>query len=191
MCTTPIQSLIDALPGKVSSKTGDAYGRKRRIESDTFISFVMVKKAARWEELTPSLTRLCCDALGDFSMLNATDDVRIDNLRPLLPPATLTELPCRGMCDWLHPENRRYRVNAMIGFGCGWSLFGTRPKSRSRICVSLEKIRESRRLSSGCDGVYFEKPRTTVGWKGLINDPSSMAVLISTPLAQARSSYAR
>jgi 3-deoxy-7-phosphoheptulonate synthase len=22
--------------------------------------------------------------------------------------------------------------------------------------------------------VYFEKPRTTVGWKGLINDPTSM-----------------
>jgi len=22
-----------------------------------------------------------------------------------------------------------------------------------------------------CDAIYFEKPRTTVGWKGLINDP--------------------
>ena len=29
--------------------------------------------------------------------------------------------------------------------------------------------------------VYFEKPRTTVGWKGLINDPDrSITVLIST-----------
>jgi len=29
--------------------------------------------------------------------------------------------------------------------------------------------------------VYFEKPRTTVGWKGLINDPVGAAVLALVP----------
>ena len=29
--------------------------------------------------------------------------------------------------------------------------------------------------------VYFEKPRTTTGWKGLINDPTSTAPATSTP----------
>ena len=34
--------------------------------------------------------------------------------------------------------------------------------------------------------VYFEKPRTTVGWKGLINDPLPMEALISMLIGQAQ-----
>ncbi|MEY3642510.1 MAG: hypothetical protein RLZZ149_438, partial [Pseudomonadota bacterium] len=34
-------------------------------------------------------------------------------------------------------------------------------KERSRLSTDLEIVMR----------VYFEKPRTTVGWKGLINDP--------------------
>ena len=36
--------------------------------------------------------------------------------------------------------------------------------------------------------VYFEKPRTTVGWKGLINDPTSTRATASTRACASRAS---
>lgn len=108
----------------------------------------------------------------------ATDDVRIQSLRPLLPPAILMEeLPCseRGLnqvtafrkaaSDVLTGKDRRLVV--VVG-PC--SIHD--PKAGLEYAERL--LEQSRRLADDLLIVmrtYFEKPRTTIGWKGLINDP--------------------
>ena len=106
------------------------------------------------------------------------DDVRIRAVRPLISPALLLDdLPvpddalalierCRAqLADVLH--GRDDRLIAVIG-----------PCS---IHDHDEAIEYARRLKAAADAlssdllvvmrVYFEKPRTTLGWKGYINDP--------------------
>ncbi|MCA9640369.1 MAG: 3-deoxy-7-phosphoheptulonate synthase [Polyangiaceae bacterium] len=108
----------------------------------------------------------------------ATDDVRIQSLRPLLPPAILMEeLPCsehglsqvtafrKAVSDVLTGKDNRLVV--VVG-PC--SIHD--PKAGLEYAERL--LEESRRLSDDLLIVmrtYFEKPRTTIGWKGLINDP--------------------
>ncbi|MCA9633015.1 MAG: 3-deoxy-7-phosphoheptulonate synthase [Myxococcales bacterium] len=108
----------------------------------------------------------------------ATDDVRIQSLRPLLPPAILMEeLPCssrglhqvtqfrKAISDVLQGRDRRLVV--VVG-PC--SIHD--PKAGLEYA---ERLREQAdRFSDDLLVVmrtYFEKPRTTIGWKGLINDP--------------------
>jgi 3-deoxy-7-phosphoheptulonate synthase len=107
-----------------------------------------------------------------------TDDIRIKRLRPLIPPAILLEeLPLgsdeaaflaeqrRAVGDVVAGRDRRLLV--VVG-PC--SIHD--PKAGLEYAERLSKVRD--RL---CDDLlivmrtYFEKPRTTVGWKGLINDP--------------------
>ena len=107
-----------------------------------------------------------------------TDDLRIRSFAPLSTPAELLhELPCtermsdnvanarRTLHRILHGEDDRLAV--VIG-----------PCSIHDAKAALEYARLLRPLrDSHGDAleivmrVYFEKPRTTVGWKGLINDP--------------------
>jgi 3-deoxy-7-phosphoheptulonate synthase len=111
-------------------------------------------------------------------MLYRTDDLRIVNIRPLLPPAILMEeLPitekssttiARGReqaADVLHGRDDRLLV--VVG-PC--SIHD--PKAAVEYGTRLHALAEelSRDLLVVMR-VYFEKPRTTVGWKGLINDP--------------------
>ena len=128
-------------------------------------------------------------------MLNATDDVRIDNLRPLLPPAILMEeLPLAEECAELVASTRKKvgdivsgrddRIVVVVG-PC--SVHD--PKAAVEYAGRLKAIRE--KLSEDLEivmRVYFEKPRTTVGWKGLINDPQlDGSFNINAGLRQARS----
>ena len=108
----------------------------------------------------------------------ATDDVRIDKLRPLVPPAILMEeLPlsddqerqvssARGeIGDIL--EGRDDRLVVVVG-PC--SVHDT----KAALDYAARLKRAADRHKSDLMVVmrtYFEKPRTTVGWKGLINDP--------------------
>ncbi len=107
-----------------------------------------------------------------------TDDLRIDSLRALLPPARLVaELPVseaasatvlrarREVADVLH--GRDERLLAVVGpcsihdpAAAREYAAGLRPLARELAGELLVVMR-----------VYFEKPRSTVGWKGLINDP--------------------
>jgi 3-deoxy-7-phosphoheptulonate synthase len=107
-----------------------------------------------------------------------TDDLRIRELKPLVPPAELIqELPCdepisdvvtdarRCLHDILHGRDDRLAV--VIG-PC--SIHD--PAAAMDYARRLRPLRE--RLADALEvvmRVYFEKPRTTVGWKGLINDP--------------------
>ena len=111
-------------------------------------------------------------------MIHEIDDVRIQNIRPLMAPGILIEdLPVSeaqnevvaggrteiekildsdddrlvvvvGPCSIHDPE---------AGLEYARRLAPLRERHQADLCIVMR--------------VYFEKPRTTVGWKGLINDP--------------------
>ncbi|WP_091909932.1 3-deoxy-7-phosphoheptulonate synthase AroG [Chitinasiproducens palmae] len=107
-----------------------------------------------------------------------TDDVRIRELKELVPPAhLLREFPCETASSDLIYETRQAlhrilhgmedRLIVIIG-PCSihdpqaaMEYARRLAEQRSRHAADLEIVMR----------VYFEKPRTTVGWKGLINDP--------------------
>ncbi len=110
-------------------------------------------------------------------MPHRTDDVRIREIKELTPPAhLLREFPSDEVAEAvyesrtaihriLHGEDDRLLV--VVG-PC--SIHD--PKSALEYAERLAEQR--RRLGDRLEivmRVYFEKPRTTVGWKGLINDP--------------------
>src|SRR5450432_2423282 len=111
-------------------------------------------------------------------MLHDTDDLRIERVRPLIPPAILMEnLPLSEAASTTVAESRAaitkvlrghddrlvvivgpcsiHDVGAAHEYATG--LLGVRPELEDALVLVMR--------------VYFEKPRTTVGWKGLINDP--------------------
>jgi 3-deoxy-7-phosphoheptulonate synthase len=118
----------------------------------------------------------CVTLLGTMS--HSTDDVRINNLRPLLPPAILMEeLP-------LQDDERRFVGEARAA--AGDIVTGKDPRllvvvGPCSIHDPVAALDYATRLKDAADRyaddllivmrTYFEKPRTTVGWKGLINDP--------------------
>lgn len=107
-----------------------------------------------------------------------TDDLRIRKLEPLTSPAQLLALlPCdddvsqtvadsrAALHRILHGEEDRLAV--VVG-----------PCSIHDPVAAMDYARRLQPLREALGGeleivmrVYFEKPRTTVGWKGLINDP--------------------
>jgi 3-deoxy-7-phosphoheptulonate synthase len=107
-----------------------------------------------------------------------TDDLRIAQIRPLIAPAVLmADLPAsenaaRVVSDARDAATRILkgeddRLLAVVG-PC--SIHD--PKAAMEYAAKLKPVAE--RLSDDLFilmRVYFEKPRTTVGWKGLINDP--------------------
>jgi 3-deoxy-7-phosphoheptulonate synthase len=112
-------------------------------------------------------------------MLKSTDDLRIKQIRELRSPeevirefprtdaATRTVISSRhALHNILHGTDDRLAV--VVG-PC--SIHD--PKAALEYARRLAPVRE--RLSGSLEivmRVYFEKPRTTVGWKGLINDPN-------------------
>jgi 3-deoxy-7-phosphoheptulonate synthase len=111
-------------------------------------------------------------------MLKSTDDLRITEIKPLTTPievmrthprtdaATRTVLAARhAFHNILAGQDDRLAV--IVG-PC--SIHD--PKAAMDYAKRLAALREE--LSGNLEiimRVYFEKPRTTVGWKGLINDP--------------------
>ncbi|MEW8223174.1 MAG: 3-deoxy-7-phosphoheptulonate synthase AroG [Candidatus Thiodiazotropha taylori] len=111
--------------------------------------------------------------------MKQTDDLRIKAIKELTPPAQIhQELPItetasntvfdarREIHRILHGEDDRLLV--IIG-PC--SVHD--PEAALDYASKLQPLRES--LKDDLEivmRVYFEKPRTTVGWKGLINDPT-------------------
>ncbi len=111
-------------------------------------------------------------------MIPGTDDLRISSLHPLLPPAILTEeLPLTLPAARIVTETRGHAERIIAGED-DRLLVVAGPCSIHDPEAALEY---GQRLVSLAQRfvddlviimrVYFEKPRTTVGWKGLINDP--------------------
>ncbi|MGI9229375.1 MAG: 3-deoxy-7-phosphoheptulonate synthase [Gammaproteobacteria bacterium] len=111
-------------------------------------------------------------------MLHITDDLRITGLRPLLAPAILMEeLPVTEAASTLVAETRA-RASDIIAGKDDRLLAVVGPCSIHDIEAATEyaehlagAIQQHSKELLIIMRVYFEKPRTTVGWKGLINDP--------------------
>jgi 3-deoxy-7-phosphoheptulonate synthase len=111
-------------------------------------------------------------------MLNPTDDVRIRHLRPLLPPAILMEeLPANADACQVVAKGRREVAEILRG-NDDRLVVVVGPCSIHDPEAGLEYARHLRSVADKYRDdlclvmrVYFEKPRTIVGWKGLINDP--------------------
>ncbi|MGY5779410.1 3-deoxy-7-phosphoheptulonate synthase [Rhizobium sp. LEGMi135b] len=115
---------------------------------------------------------------GTDTVLNSTDDLRIVEITALTPPSRIIdEIPRdeavtatvtgarNAVHNILHGEDDRLIV--VIGPcsihdpAAAHEYAALLKEQRDRFADDLEIIMR----------VYFEKPRTTVGWKGLINDP--------------------
>ena len=123
-----------------------------------------------------------------------TDDVRIRSISELLPPiAHLYELPIseaaadlvettrHQIADLVHGRDKRLLViigpcsihDPKAALEYAQRLLPLRKKYEKELLIVMR--------------VYFEKPRTTVGWKGLINDPHLNGTFdINFGLRQAR-----
>ncbi len=107
-----------------------------------------------------------------------TDDLRIDSLKPLIPPAILMEeQPLSDHASTVVARGRE-QIERILTGDDDRLLVVVGPCSIHDPEAGLEYARLLRDEAEAYHGelcivmrVYFEKPRTTVGWKGLINDP--------------------
>jgi len=106
------------------------------------------------------------------------EDLRIRDVRPIISPALLQyELPV-GDALQNFVEDSRGQVAAIVHGADPRLLVVVGPCSIHDSEQALDYARRLRALSDELKDdlllvmrVYFEKPRTTVGWKGFINDP--------------------
>lgn len=107
-----------------------------------------------------------------------TDDLRIREIKELSPPAhIMREFPCSPDIAQTVFDSRQAVHKALHG-GDDRLVVVIGPCSIHDPDAALDyarRLREQRDRFAGeleiIMRVYFEKPRTTVGWKGLINDP--------------------
>ena len=108
-----------------------------------------------------------------------TDDERIDNVTPLPPPEHLIRFfPIQGSAAEGLIADTRAKVRQILHGRSDRLLVVIGPCSIHDPAAAVEYAKklaaERQKLGDELEvlmRVYFEKPRTTVGWKGLINDP--------------------
>src|SRR2546422_1166369 len=107
-----------------------------------------------------------------------TRDLHVESSRPLLPPAILLEeLPLDELGSLVVGRAREEVIRVLTGEDdrllvvvgpCSIHDPAAGLDYARRLKQAADELRRDLRLVMR---VYFEKPRTTVGWKGLINDP--------------------
>ncbi|WP_295456353.1 3-deoxy-7-phosphoheptulonate synthase [Synechococcus sp. UW140] len=126
--------------------------------------------------------------------MQPTSDLHVVETRPLVAPVILqSDMPLTERAA-LTVRNTRVRIKRILAgedhrllvivgpcsvhdLGAAEEYAGALVQIRERLQASLEIVMR----------VYFEKPRTTVGWKGLINDPHlDGSYDINTGLRRAR-----
>jgi 3-deoxy-7-phosphoheptulonate synthase len=136
---------------------------------------------------TPDILREQLSALPGVDAVLADDDVtgprtfnlRIESIRPLLSPAILMEdLPLPPTSATL-VHSTREEIRAILEGRDDRMLVVVGPCSVHDPVAALEYGQRLKQIKDALAEdllvvmrVYFEKPRTTVGWKGLINDPN-------------------
>lgn len=113
-----------------------------------------------------------------FMTINKTDDTRIVRRRPLVTPALLMDEICPSEAALQTVETARASISRILNGNDDRLLVITGPCSIHDISAATEYAAFVSEYSSKYAGelllvmrAYFEKPRTVVGWKGLINDP--------------------
>ncbi|MEX1082633.1 MAG: 3-deoxy-7-phosphoheptulonate synthase [Halofilum sp. (in: g-proteobacteria)] len=108
-------------------------------------------------------------------MSYATGDLRIRNVRELVPPEDMTPASDRARATVHHGREQIQQImdggDDRLVVICGPCSIHD-PEAARDYATRLQRMR----AELGEDllilmRVYFEKPRTTTGWKGLINDP--------------------
>ncbi len=107
------------------------------------------------------------------------DDVRIREIKELLPPVhLLREFPLSAKATQVVYETRK-QIHRILHGADDRLVVIVGPCSIHDPKAALEYATRLKAVKDQWVGellivmrVYFEKPRTTVGWKGLINDPS-------------------
>jgi 3-deoxy-7-phosphoheptulonate synthase len=111
-------------------------------------------------------------------MRRATDDLRIKDVRPLIPPAILLEeIPISERASNVVADTRTVVSDIILGRDPRLVIVAG-PCSIHDVKAALEYGERLHGLAERfADSLvilmraYFEKPRTSIGWKGLINDP--------------------
>ena len=114
----------------------------------------------------------------DPSSTRRVDDTRMKAIRPLITPALLQEwLPAPDTTTQL-VEDSRAAVCRILSGQDDRLLVVVGPCSIHDHAQAMEYARQLKAQADALSDdllilmrVYFEKPRTTVGWKGYINDP--------------------
>jgi len=107
-----------------------------------------------------------------------TDDLRIREMKELAPPShTMREHPCTSEVSSIVYESRQAIHRILHGMDDRLVVV-IGPCSIHDTVAALDYAKRLKAERDRFKGelevvmrVYFEKPRTTVGWKGLINDP--------------------
>jgi 3-deoxy-7-phosphoheptulonate synthase len=109
---------------------------------------------------------------------NRLDDLRITQVRPLLPPAILLEeIPITDRAQEVVGATRQAISNVLAGVDprlvivvgpCSIHDTKAAVEYAQRLLPLKERYADQLVITMRS---YFEKPRTSVGWKGLINDP--------------------
>jgi len=111
-------------------------------------------------------------------IFRATDDLRITQVRPLIPPAILLEeIPITERASDVVATTRQLvgdvlrgtdpRLVVVVG-PCSIHDANAALEYAGRLKPLADRYRDALLIVMR---TYFEKPRTSVGWKGLINDP--------------------
>src|SRR6185503_6744251 len=111
-------------------------------------------------------------------MFQRTDDLRITEVRPLIPPAILhEEIPLSERASNVVANARQAVSGALAGRDPRLVVISG-PCSIHDTAAALDYAERLQALAARyADHLilamrsYFEKPRTSVGWKGRINDP--------------------
>ncbi len=108
-----------------------------------------------------------------------TDDERIENINPLPPPEHLIRFfPIQGSAAESLIAATRGKLRQILHGRSDRLLVVIGPcpihDPQAALAYAEKLLAERRKHAAELEvvmRVYFEKPRTTVGWKGLINDP--------------------
>ncbi len=127
-------------------------------------------------------------------MRQPTSDLRIRSARPLVSPAILEEDLPLGEAGAALVDASRHALGEIIAGRDDRLLALVGPCSIHDPAAALDYARRLRPVADRLAGdllvvmrVYFEKPRTTIGWKGLINDPHlDGSFMVNTGLRLAR-----
>jgi len=108
----------------------------------------------------------------------ATDDVRVLEIKPLVKPAELLSRLQESTVSTQNILKTRTAIHHILHQGDDRLLVIVGPCSIHDTEAGMEYAKRLLEVRTRLAGellivmrVYFEKPRTTVGWKGLINDP--------------------
>ena len=108
----------------------------------------------------------------------ATDDVRVLEIKPLVKPAELLSRLQESTSSTQNILKTRTAIHHVLHQGDDRLIAIVGPCSIHDTEAGMEYARRLLEVRNRLENellivmrVYFEKPRTTVGWKGLINDP--------------------